>query len=282
MMQDFNVDEFIERSFAEDVGDGDHTSLACIPGNAKGRVHLLVKDNGIIAGVEIAEKILKKADPYIIFNKKISDGAAIKKGDIAFEAEGNIQALLKAERLLLNCMQRMSGIATYTSFLVSKLHGLNTKLLDTRKTTPGFRYFEKMAVKAGGGVNHRFGLYDMIMIKDNHIDFAGGITPAIEAVKSYLKKKNKDLDIEVEARSVKDVEEILTTGGIRRILLDNFMPQDMKEAVEIINKRCETEASGGITEKNIRQYAETGVDYISVGALTHQVKSLDLSLKAIK
>jgi nicotinate-nucleotide pyrophosphorylase (carboxylating) len=280
-MHSFDLKQAIAHFFAEDVGNGDHTTLATIPSNATGNARLLVKENGIIAGVELAEKIFHHLDKDFKITTYIKDGANITKGDIAFEVEGNIQKILQAERLVLNCMQRMSGIATYTNFLNSKIEGLQTKLLDTRKTTPGFRYFEKWAVKIGGGENHRFGLYDMIMIKDNHIDFAGGIKPAIQKAKNYLKEKNLNLKIEVEARTLQHVKEIMHEGGVDRIMLDNFTPEKLKEAIIIINKQYETEASGGITEENIRAYAESGVDYISVGALTHQIKSLDLSLKAI-
>lgn len=280
-MHSFDLNQAIAHFFAEDVGNGDHTSSATIPIEAKGKARLLVKENGIIAGVELAEKIFYYLDKDFKISTFLKDGDKIKKGDVAFEVEGNIQKILQAERLVLNCMQRMSGIATYTHFLNSKLEGLHTKLLDTRKTTPGFRFFEKWAVKIGGGENHRFGLYDMILIKDNHIDFAGGVKPAIQKTKAYLKEKNLDLKIEVEARTLEHVNEIMDEGGIDRIMLDNFTPENLYKAIVLINKQYETEASGGITEENIRTYAETGVDYISVGALTHQIKSLDLSLKAI-
>ncbi|MFN4234262.1 MAG: carboxylating nicotinate-nucleotide diphosphorylase [Bacteroidia bacterium] len=280
-MYSFELNKEIAHFLAEDIGNGDHTTLATIPSDAIGKAQLLIKENGIIAGVELAEKIFKYLDPNFKISVFINDGAKINKGDIAFEVEGNIQKILQAERLVLNCMQRMSGIATYTHYLNSKLQGLHTKLLDTRKTTPGFRFFEKWAVKIGGGENHRFGLYDMILIKDNHIDFSGGIKPAIQKTKSYLKENNLNLKIEVEARTIQDVIEILDEGGIHRIMLDNFTPEKLKEAINLINKKYETEASGGITENTIRAYAESGVDFISVGALTHQIKSLDLSLKAI-
>lgn len=280
-MHSFDLNQVIAHFLKEDVGNGDHTSIATIANNAKGKARLLVKENGIIAGVELAQKIFHYLDKDFKIDILKNDGEKIYKGDVAFEVEGNIRKILQAERLVLNCMQRMSGIATYTHYLNSKLEGLHTKLLDTRKTTPGFRYFEKWAVKIGGGENHRFGLYDMIMIKDNHIDFAGGVKPAIQKTKSYLKEKKLDLKIEVEARTIEHVKEIIEEGGINRILLDNFTPEKLKEAIFIINKQYETEASGGITESNIRAYAETGVDFISVGALTHHIKSLDLSLKAI-
>jgi nicotinate-nucleotide pyrophosphorylase (carboxylating) len=280
-MHSFDLNQAIAHFLAEDVGNGDHTTLATIPADKIGKAQLMVKENGIIAGVELAEKIFLYLDKDFKITSFIKDGEPIEKGQIAFQVEGNIQKILQAERLVLNCMQRMSGIATYTKFLNSKLKGLHTKLLDTRKTTPGFRFFEKWAVKIGGGENHRFGLYDMIMIKDNHIDFAGGVKPAIQKVKTYLIKNNLNLKIEVEARTLEHVKEIMEEGGIHRIMLDNFTPKNLKEAIKIINKKYETEASGGITEETIRDYAETGVDYISVGALTHQIKSLDLSLKAI-
>jgi nicotinate-nucleotide pyrophosphorylase (carboxylating) len=280
-MHSFDLNQAIAHFLAEDVGNGDHTTLATIPADKIGKAQLMVKENGIIAGVELAEKIFLYLDKDFKITSFIKDGEPIEKGQIAFQVEGNIQKILQAERLVLNCMQRMSGIATYTNFLNSKLKGLHTKLLDTRKTTPGFRFFEKWAVKIGGGENHRFGLYDMIMIKDNHIDFAGGVKPAIQKVKTYLIKNNLNLKIEVEARTLEHVKEIMEEGGIHRIMLDNFTPKNLKEAIKIINKKYETEASGGITEETIRDYAETGVDYISVGALTHQIKSLDLSLKAI-
>jgi nicotinate-nucleotide pyrophosphorylase (carboxylating) len=280
-MHSFDLNQAIAHFLAEDVGNGDHTTLATIPADKIGKAQLMVKENGIIAGVELAEKIFLYLDKDFKITSFIKDGEPIEKGQIAFQVEGNIQKILQAERLVLNCMQRMSGIATYTNFLNSKLKDLHTKLLDTRKTTPGFRFFEKWAVKIGGGENHRFGLYDMIMIKDNHIDFAGGVKPAIQKVKTYLIKNNLNLKIEVEARTLEHVKEIMEEGGIHRIMLDNFTPKNLKEAIKIINKKYETEASGGITEETIRDYAETGVDYISVGALTHQIKSLDLSLKAI-
>ena len=278
-MHDINA--LIELAIKEDIGDGDHTSLACIPSNATGKAHLLVKEDCIIAGVALAENIFKKINPTLIFTPLIEDGKAVKVGDIIFTIEGNSQAILQAERLALNFMQRMSGIATNTNKYVQLLDGLNTKVLDTRKTTPGLRAIEKLAVKIGGGENHRFGLYDMLMIKDNHIDFAGGIEAAIIAAKKYLTENNKDLKIEIEARNLTELHEILTIGGIDRIMLDNFSFDDMRTAVKLIDKKYETEASGGITFETLREYAECGVDYISVGALTHQIKSIDLSLKAI-
>lgn len=275
------IDELIEIAIKEDIGDGDHTSLACIPNNAIGKAHLLVKENGIIAGIEIAESIFKRIDSNLYFNQLLNDGDSIKKGDIAFTIEGNRQSILQAERLVLNFMQRMSGIATTTSYYVSLVDGLNTKILDTRKTTPGLREIEKLAVKIGGGKNHRMGLYDMIMIKDNHIDYAGGIEQAIRTTVDYLSTNNKNLKIEIEARDLDELHQILSIGMIDRIMLDNFSYDDLRTAVKLINGKYETEASGGITDKTIRNYAECGVDYISVGALTHQIKSLDLSLKAI-
>lgn len=281
-MQNTDIEDFITRALKEDIGDGDHTSLACISPAIKGKAHLLVKEDGILAGAKLAERIFKTVDKDISIRFLLKDGSHIKTGDTAFIVEGNAQAILKTERLVLNCMQRMSGIASYTNSLVKQLEGLNTKLLDTRKTTPGIRFLEKWAVKIGGGENHRFGLYDMIMIKDNHIDYAGGIENAINAVKLYLHQNNKELKIEIEARNLTELNEILSVGGVDRIMLDNFSIADLKTAVSLINRKYETEASGGITDKNIRNYAATGVDFVSIGALTHNIKSLDLSLKAIK
>lgn len=274
------ITQFIEEAFKEDIGNGDHTSLATIPQNVNRKAKLIVKDNGIIAGIELAEMIFNHYRNDFKIQKFICDGDSVKKGDIAFTVEGQACAILSCERLVLNCMQRMSGIATLTSKMNKQLEGLQTKLLDTRKTTPLFRQMEKWAVKIGGGVNHRFGLYDMIMIKDNHVDFAGGITQAINRTKTYLKEKNLDLKIEVEARNIDEVKEVLKNDGVFRILIDNFTIENMKLAVELVNKKIETEASGGITIENLREYALTGVDYISCGALTHSYKSLDLSLKA--
>lgn len=276
------LDELIERALREDIGDGDHTSLACIPESARSKAHLLVKDRGVLAGVDVAKKIFKRVDSGLNIEISIADGAAVKPGDVAFVVNGSARAILSSERLVLNCMQRMSGIATYTAYLCSLIEGTGAKLLDTRKTSPGMRSIEKMAVVIGGGHNHRHGLYDMMMIKDNHIDFAGGVNSAIVRANEYLKVTGRDLKIEIEARSLKELDEILKTGKVHRILLDNFSFEDMRTAVSRINGHYETEASGGITEKNIRQYAECGVNYISVGALTHSVKSLDLSLKAIE
>jgi nicotinate-nucleotide pyrophosphorylase (carboxylating) len=274
------VDQFILDSLKEDVGDGDHTSLATIPDGTTGKAKLLVKDNGILAGVELAEEIFHIVDPSLKLSVFLKDGTEIKYGDVAFEVEGDARMILTAERLVLNCMQHMSGVATKTRAINKMLEGTNTKVLDTRKTTPGMRYLEKWAVRIGGGVNHRFGLYDMILIKDNHVDYSGGIKQAIENTHAYLKNKGKDLAIEIEVRNLNELNEVLQTGGVNRILLDNFNLKDLSEAVKIINGRYVTEASGGITIDNIRGYAECGVNYISVGALTHSVKSLDLSLKA--
>jgi nicotinate-nucleotide pyrophosphorylase (carboxylating) len=276
------VDQFIINALKEDVGDGDHTSLATIPADTIGKAKLLVKDNGILAGVELAAEIFSIVDKGLNMTVYLKDGADIKYGDVAFEVEGDAQSILKAERLVLNCMQHMSGIATKTNEIVDILKGYNTKVLDTRKTTPGMRYLEKWAVRIGGGVNHRFGLYDMILIKDNHVDYAGGIRAAIESARSYLVAKHKKLAIEIEVRNIEELGEVIQTGGVDRILLDNFNFTDLRDAVNMIEGRFITEASGGITIANIREYAACGVDYISVGALTHSVKSLDLSLKAVK
>lgn len=276
-----NVDDFIRHALQEDLGDGDHTSLATIPHEKRGSAALLVKQQGILAGVEVAEKVFRAVDPETEVDIMIPDGEAIRPGDIAFRVNGRSVSILPAERLALNFMQRMSGIATYTRYLTSLLEGLHTRLLDTRKTTPNFRYFEKEAVRIGGGVNHRMGLYDMIMIKDNHVDFAGGITNAIRSAHAYLEEHNKSLKIEIEVRNLKELREVLKARGVDRIMFDNFSIADLRTAVEMVDGRYETEASGGITEGTIRQVAETGVDFISVGALTHQVKSLDLSLKAL-
>ena len=280
-LYNFNTYQFISQALSEDVGDGDHTSLACIPSSAKGKAQLLVKENGILAGVGLALEIFKQVDKTLLVNVFINDGKSIKKGDIVLIVEGKAQSILLAERLVLNCMQRMSGIATYTNKLVQLCKGTITKVIDTRKTTPNIRGLEKWAVVLGGGANHRIGLYDMMMIKDNHIDYAGGIKQAIDAANNYLKTKNKKFKIEVEARSLDEVMQILAVGNINRIMLDNFTISDIKKAVKLINGKYQTEASGGITEKTIRSYAKCGVDFISVGALTHSVKSLDLSLKAV-
>lgn len=276
------LNSFIDNALKEDIGQGDHTSLSCIPDSASGKAKLLAKETGIIAGSHIARSVFHKADDRLSIQIYIPDGSKIKPGDIVFDVTGNILAILKTERLVLNIMQRMSGIATKTALFVECLRGLKTKVLDTRKTTPGMRFLEKEAVRIGGGYNHRMGLYDMIMIKDNHVDFAGGIHQAIEKTQSYLKRKNLDLKVEIEARNFKEIEEILATGGVDRIMLDNFSIPDTRSAVKMINGRFETESSGGITLDNIRAYAECGVNYISVGALTHHINSLDLSLKAVK
>ncbi|WPV00337.1 carboxylating nicotinate-nucleotide diphosphorylase [Mucilaginibacter sp. cycad4] len=276
------IHQFINNALSEDVGDGDHTSLSTIPADATGKAKLLVKDEGILAGIELAAEIFHVVDPNLKLNVFLQDGDPVKYKDVAFEVEGSSRSILTAERLVLNCMQRMSGIATKTRQIVDLLKGTNTKVLDTRKTTPGLRYLEKWAVRIGGGVNHRFGLYDMILIKDNHVDYAGGIRQAIESANQYLTDNGKKLAIEIEVRNLDELEQVLQTGRVNRILLDNFNFDDLRQAVGIIQGRYITEASGGITIDNIREYADCGVDYISVGALTHSVKSLDLSLKAVK
>jgi nicotinate-nucleotide pyrophosphorylase (carboxylating) len=271
--------EFILRSIEEDIGEGDHSSIACIPENAAGKAKLLIKETGILAGVRIAQQVFSVIDNQLKLEVYIKDGTKIVPGDVAFIVSGNQQSILRSERLILNIMQRMSGIATSTREYVDRIKGLPAKILDTRKTTPGMRFAEKEAVRIGGGENHRMGLYDMIMLKDNHIDFAGGIKSAIEKTNEYLKRKNKKLKIEIEARSTNDIKEILESGGIDRIMLDNFSPEETKIAVKMIGGLFETESSGGITLETVRSYAECGVDYISVGALTHHIKSLDMSLK---
>jgi nicotinate-nucleotide pyrophosphorylase (carboxylating) len=281
MMENRVLSEFIKRGIEEDIGEGDHSSLACIPENATGKAKLLIKETGILAGVRIAQEVFSVIDNNLEVKILINDGAKIVPGDVAFIVTGKQQSILRSERLVLNIMQRMSGIATRTREYVDQLNGLSSKILDTRKTTPGMRFAEKEAVRIGGGENHRMGLYDMIMIKDNHIDYAGGIKPAIERTRNYLKRKNKNLKIEIEARSIRDVMEILECAGIDRIMLDNFSPEDTKTAVKLIGRRFETESSGSITLETVRLYAECGVDYISVGALTHHIRSLDMSLKAI-
>jgi len=273
--------KFISNAFQEDVGDGDHSSLCCIPPSAIGKASLLIKQEGILSGVEIAKEVFYFLDPQIKVEIFITDSSKIKPGDIAFIVEGKELLILKAERVVLNIMQRMSGIATQTSLYASELLGLKTKVLDTRKTTPGMRFLEKIAVRHGGGENHRMGLYDMILLKDNHIDFAGGIENAIRKAQQYLHDKEIELQIEVEARNLDDIRKILGIGGVHRIMLDNFNLENTRKAVEIIHGKTETESSGGITLKNLRQYAECGVDYISAGALTHHISSLDMSLKAI-
>jgi nicotinate-nucleotide pyrophosphorylase (carboxylating) len=275
------LDLIIANAIREDVGDGDHSSLACIPKEANGKAKLLVKDKGIIAGVEFAKMVFAYVDKEMIVETFFNDGEKVEHGDVVFHVSGSSQSILKAERLVLNAMQRMSAIATKTNYYVNLLEGTSTKVLDTRKTTPGFRATEKWAVKIGGGENHRFALYDMIMLKDNHIDFAGGITKAIEKTKKYLDENNKDLKIIVEARNIDEVQEIIQTGIVYRILLDNFTFDMTKEAVALIGNTCLTESSGNINENTIRQYAECGVNYISSGALTHSVYNMDLSLKAI-
>lgn len=276
-----NFDQLVKLWFAEDIGDGDHTTLSCIPATALGKSQLIVKEDGVLAGVEVAREIFKAFDPELKMTVFIQDGADVKKGDIAFVVEGKIQSLLQTERLMLNVMQRMSGVATRTRQYVKILEGTNTRVLDTRKTTPGLRLLEKEAVKIGGGVNHRIGLYDMILLKDNHVDFAGGIDKAIIRAKEYCAEKNKPLKIEIEVRSFDELAQVMAIGGVDRIMLDNFSVEDTRKAVEIIGGKYETESSGGITFDTLRQYAECGVDFISVGALTHSVKSLDLSFKAV-
>ena len=274
------MEELIANALKEDLGDGDHSSLSCIDENAKGKAILKIKDFGILAGVDVAEKIFSFIEPTAVFKKFKNDSDEIHFGEIAFEVNAKIQTILNCERLVLNCMQRMSGIATLTKKYTDKLKGYSTKLLDTRKTTPNFRLLEKEAVRIGGGMNHRFGLYDMIMLKDNHIDYCGGIQKAIEKAWKYVQEKKPGLEIEVETRSLEDVKKVMETGKVNRVMLDNFSPEKIKEALKIINKKYKTEASGGITLDNIESYAETGVDFISSGAIIHQATSLDLSLKA--
>lgn len=274
------IDEIIANAFREDVGDGDHSTLSCVPENATGVAKLLVKDTGIIAGVELAQIIFKHFDPTLEIEVLIQDGQEVKPGDIAFYVKGKSRSILTTERLVLNFMQRMSGIATQTNKIVQKIDGTSVKLLDTRKTTPGVRYMEKWAVKIGGGHNHRFALYDMIMLKDNHVDYAGGIENAISRANEYLKETGRDLKIEIEVRNEDELAQVIACGGVDRIMLDNFSPERIVNALKTIPKHYETEASGGITLETIRSYAETGVQYISVGALTHSFKSLDMSLKA--
>lgn len=279
------IDNIIDLAIREDIGDGDHTSLACIPHSATGKMQLLVKQEGVIAGVEVAKRIFQKLDPSVAFDQRIADGARIKVGDVAFYVTGKVISLLQAERLALNFMQRLSGVATQTAVYTKELQGLKTKVIDTRKTTPGLRVLEKMAVTLGGGGNHRMGLYDMILIKDNHVDFSGGIVQAIKNAQDYLQKTGRNLQIEVEVRSLEDIEKVLSLGklsNVFRIMLDNFSVENTRKAVEMIGGKYEVESSGGITLSTLRQYAQCGVDYISVGALTHQIKSLDLSLKAVE
>jgi nicotinate-nucleotide pyrophosphorylase (carboxylating) len=279
MTKDFQ--QLIQLWFAEDIGDGDHSTLSCIPAAAVGKSQLIIKENGVLAGVEVARQIFKAFDPSLQMTTFIHDGADVKVGEVAFVVEGKIQSLLQTERLMLNIMQRMSGVATRTREYVKMLEGTKTRVLDTRKTTPGLRLLEKEAVKIGGGVNHRIGLYDMIMLKDNHVDFAGGIDKAILRAQDYLKENGKDLKIEIEVRNFDELAQVMAVGGVHRIMLDNFTPENTRKAVEIIDGKYETESSGGITSATLREYAECGVDYISVGALTHSVKSLDLSFKAV-
>jgi len=275
------IDELLDLAFAEDIGDGDHTTLCCIPADEMGKQHLLVKEEGILAGVEIAKKVFHKFDPELKMTVFINDGAHVKPGDVAFVVEGRVRSLLQTERLMLNIMQRMSGIATMTAKYMDRLKGLKTKVLDTRKTTPGMRMLEKEAVRIGGGMNHRIGLFDMILLKDNHVDFAGGIANAINKANEYIKANHKNgMKIEIEVRNFDELDEALATGHVDRIMLDNFTPENTKKAVDIVAGRCELESSGGITFDTLRDYGECGVDYISVGALTHSVKGLDMSFKA--
>jgi len=279
MTNDFK--QLISLWFAEDIGDGDHTTLSCIPVTAKGKSRLIIKENGVLAGVAVAREIFHTFDPELKMTVFISDGAEVKVGDIAFEVEGKIQSLLQTERLMLNIMQRMSGVASRTREYVKALEGTGTRVLDTRKTTPGLRLLEKEAVKIGGGVNHRIGLYDMILLKDNHVDFAGGIEKAIQRTKQYLKENNKTLKIEIEVRNFDELAQVMAVGGVDRIMLDNFTPANTRKAVDLIGGKYETESSGGITFETLKEYAACGVDFISVGALTHSVKSLDMSFKAV-
>jgi len=278
----YDIDDFIRRALSEDIGDGDHTTLSTIPASARGKARLLVKEEGVLAGVEVARKVFAQVDSSLTFTKLLEDGAGIKPGDVAFYIEGPSRSITIGERLALNFMQRMSGIATKTHRIQSLIADTKCKLLDTRKTTPGFRYFEKEAVRMGGGVNHRFGLYDMILVKDNHVDFAGGVSQALAQVKNYLEATGRQLRVEVEARNMDEVRQIVESGIAFRVLLDNMTPAQIADAVQWIDGRVETEASGGITEVNIREYAIAGVDYVSMGALTHQIQSLDLSLKAMQ
>lgn len=276
------VDKLIELAIAEDIGDGDHTSLSSIPAGERGRMKLLIKQAGILAGVEVAERVFLRLDPTVTFERILKDGDRVTPGDIAFYVEGKLITLLQSERIILNIMQRMSGVATQTAIYADELKGLKTKVLDTRKTTPGMRVLDKMAVKIGGGENHRIGLFDMILLKDNHIDFAGGIAKALAGARAYLKEKNKNLKIEIEVRSLEDIDEVFAAGGADRIMFDNFSVEQTREAVKKVAGRAETESSGSITLENLRAYAECGVDFVSVGALTHQIKSLDMSLKAVE
>ena len=274
------IDRLIDLAFAEDIGDGDHTTLSCIPADAMGKSRLLIKETGVLAGMEIAKEIFHRFDPTMQVEVLMPDGSDVKPGDVAMIVTGKVRSLLQTERLMLNVMQRMSGIATMTRRYVKQLEGTHTRVLDTRKTTPGMRMLEKMAVKIGGGVNHRIGLFDMILLKDNHVDFAGGIANAIRRAKDYCREKGKDLKIEIEVRNLDELRQVLELGGVDRIMFDNFTPELTREAVRMVDGRYETESSGGITFDTLRQYAETGVDFISVGALTHSVKGLDISFKA--
>jgi len=275
------IEKLIELAIAEDIGDGDHSSLSCIPKNATGSVKLMFKQQGVVAGIEVASKIYQRIEPGTEFTPLLSDGDEVSPGDFGFLAKGSVHGLLQAERIVLNVMQRMSGIATQTRKYVKVVEGTNAKILDTRKTTPGMRILDKLAVKIGGGYNHRMGLFDMIMLKDNHIDFAGGIEQAIRKANDYLQATGRSLPIEVETRSLDDIKKVLSVGGVTRIMFDNFSVEQTRKAVDLVNGRFETESSGGITLETIRGYAETGVDFISVGALTHQIKSLDMNLKKI-
>ena len=276
------VEELIELAIKEDIGDGDHTSLCCIPAEERGRMRLLCKQEGIIAGIEVAQMVLNRLDPEMEFEQLLEDGTRVKVGDVAFYVSGRLQSFLQAERILLNIMQRMSGVATQTAVYADRLEGLKTKVLDTRKTTPGMRVLDKMAVKIGGGENHRIGLFDMILLKDNHIDFAGGVAQALTKCREYLARTGRNLKIEIEVRTLENIDEVFAAGGADRIMLDNFSLEMTREAVKRIAGRCEIESSGGITLETLRDYAECGVDFVSVGALTHQIKSLDMSLKACK
>jgi nicotinate-nucleotide pyrophosphorylase (carboxylating) len=275
------INKLIELAIAEDLGDGDHTSIACIPALAQGRMKLLVKQGGVLAGVDVAKRVFTTIDPAVVLTALIADGTPVQAGDVAFHVEGAVRSLLQAERIVLNIMQRMSGVATQTAEYVKKLDGLKTRVLDTRKTTPGMRLLDKLAVKIGGGENHRVGLFDMILIKDNHIDFSGGIENALHNVRAYLDRIRRQLPVEIEVRSIRDIHTVLRTGGVQRIMLDNLSLEDTRKAVELIAGKYETESSGNITLQTIRDYAECGVDFVSVGALTHQIKSIDMSLKVV-
>lgn len=274
------TDRLLDLAFSEDIGDGDHTTLSCIPAEAEGKSQLLIKENGILAGIEVAREVFKRFDPELRMEVFIPDGAAVKPGDIAMRVSGKVRSLLQTERLMLNILQRMSGIATMTRRYVNEVAGTKARILDTRKTTPGMRMLEKEAVRIGGGTNHRIGLFDMILLKDNHVDFAGGITAAIDRARQYCAEKGKDLKIEIEVRNFDELLEVLNHGGVDRIMLDNFSVPDTRKAVAMINGQCEVESSGGITLETLRSYAECGVDFISIGALTHSVKGLDMSFKA--